>query len=831
MSTITATWSAAGAVSITLAVVYGIAWVLQRRSVAYLLFAFTALAAAGNAFSELSLMRADSVEAYGRMIRLEVFFAGGQLIGLTWFIHVFLGTTRRWLAVAITVSWAVLLLVNYLSPSGLVYREIVALDTTSLWGERVVRATGPANPWNLPANALPLVIIAFVIDGVMRLGPSGDRMRLLTVSGAIVAFLVLGGVHSILVDYGILPGPYLVSFFYLAIVLAMSYELGSDIIRSTELAKEVEANDRRWRSLLENVKLLAVGIDREGRIGYVNPHFSEVSGFRPEEIVGKSITALVPESERKELLAQYQQAISGEIPTYRERSLLRRDGAKREIGWSNVLLHDPEGRATGILSLGADITERQRAERELQREKEQMNMILSSMNTGLALIDADFTVTWVNQTLRDLLPWGDPVGRKCFSFAENRDAPCEGCQAEDAFADGRLHERDLFNAVGNRWFNVVAIPIKNERGEVVKVLESNTDITARKTAEVELTRAFEEIRSLKDRLEGENVYLREELEGERTFREIVGKSNAIRYVFSRVMDVARTEAVVLVQGETGVGKELVARAIHDSSRRAGHAFIKVNCAALPFHLIESELFGHERGAFTGAERQRIGRFELAHKGTLFLDEIGELPLDLQVKLLHVLEDGTYQRVGGTRVLKADVRVIAVTNRNLQEEIEAGRFRADLFYRLNVFPLTVPPLRARREDIPLLVGHFVREISGRMGKQIDQVPQNVMARLVAYDWPGNVRELRNVLERAVITSEGNILRVREGIPSDTPAQPPTGQTPEAYVPFEEMERSYVVRVLESVDWRISGSKGAARILGMNPSTLRSRIKKLSIRKKA
>ena len=830
MSSVTAAWSAAGAVSITLALVYGMAWILQRRSVAYLLFSLTALAAAGNAYSELSLMLAGSIEAYGMAMKQEVFFAGILLIGLTWFVHVSFGTTRRWLAVAITFSWIALLVVNHLSPTGLVYREIVSLHADTLWDERIVYATGKANPWNLPANVLPFAIIAFVIDGAFRLGSSNHRRRALAIGGAIVLFLLAGGLHATLVDRGIVEGPYLVSFFYLAIVLAMSYELGNDIIRSSALAEEVEANERRWRSLLENVKLLAIGVDREGRIDYVNPHFSEVTGFPAKEIIGKSIAEFVPGSEQEDILGQYQQALAGEIPDHRERSLIKKDGSKRQIAWSNVLLHDPQGRATGTLSLGADITERRQAEQELQREKEQMNVILSSMNTGLALIDPDFTVAWVNQTLRDLLPWGDPVGRKCFSFAENKEAPCDGCQAEQVFADGRIHERDLFNAVGGRWFNVVAIPIRDENGKVVQVLESNTDITDRKRAEEELARALEEIQALKDRLEGENIYLREEIQEEHAFREIVGKGNAIHYVLSRVKDVAGTDSVVLVQGETGVGKELVARAIHASSRRADHPFIKVNCAALPPTLIESELFGHERGAFTGAERQRLGRFELAHGGTLLLDEVGELPLDLQVKLLHVLEDGTFQRVGGTRTLTADVRVIAVTNRNLQDAVADGHFRADLFYRLNVFPLTVPPLRNRREDIPLLVNHFVGQIAGRMGKTIDQVPPDVMERLVAYDWPGNVREIRNVLERAVITSEGNVLRMREAILLDTPSPPTPGGMPDGLVPFEAMERRYILQVLESTGWRISGPNGAAKILEMNPSTLRSRISKLGINKR-
>jgi chemotaxis protein methyltransferase CheR len=290
--------------------------------------------------------------------------------------------------------------------------------------------------------------------------------------------------------------------------------------------------------------------------------------------------------------------------------------------------------------------------------------------------------------------------------------------------------------------------------------------------------------------------------------------------------VAETDATVLIQGETGVGKELIARAIHQSSRRSGKTFVKLNCAALPTNLVESELFGHEKGAFTGADRIRKGRFELADGGSLLLDEISELPLEIQAKLLRVLQEGQFERVGGSHTLSVDVRIIATTNRKLKDEIVEGRFRSDLYYRLNVYPITVPPLRNRLEDIPLLVQYFVTQITSDIGKKIDQVPSYVMTRLQQYDWPGNVRELRNVLEQAVIHSPKNILQLPKGFAAypfaGTSANPATGIDS-----LESVEKHHILKVLEATGWRISGPKGAAKILQINPSTLRFRIKKLKI----
>ncbi|MEX2493560.1 MAG: sigma 54-interacting transcriptional regulator [Nitrospirales bacterium] len=338
--------------------------------------------------------------------------------------------------------------------------------------------------------------------------------------------------------------------------------------------------------------------------------------------------------------------------------------------------------------------------------------------------------------------------------------------------------------------------------------------------------AYEEIKSLKDQLARENTYLREEINLQCNFEEIIGADRSLHNVAKSVDKVARTDASVLITGETGTGKELFARAIHQCSQRCHRPLIKVNCAALPAGLVESELFGHEKGAFTGALQRKIGRFELAHQGTIFLDEIGDIPPETQVKLLRVLQEHECQRVGGTETIRVNVRVIAATNRDLGAAIAQQTFRADLFYRLNVFPISIPPLRERQEDIPLLAQYFIDKYAQLTGKPVDRIHPATLERLVEYAWPGNVRELENVIERGVILAEGPILHIEEnwlGI-----ALPEAGIAKE-WVPFEEMERTYLCKVLQKTKWVIGGKKGAAEILNMHPNTLRSRLAKLSIKK--
>ena len=335
--------------------------------------------------------------------------------------------------------------------------------------------------------------------------------------------------------------------------------------------------------------------------------------------------------------------------------------------------------------------------------------------------------------------------------------------------------------------------------------------------------ALVEIKTLKDQLEAERAYLQEEIKLVYNYENIVGKSDAINYVFYKVEQIAGSDTNVLILGETGTGKELVARAVHSTSPRKNRALIKMNCAALPSHLIESELFGHEKGAFTGAQSRRLGRFEIANNATLFLDEIGELPLELQPKLLRVIDDGEFERLGSSETRKIDVRIIAATNRNLEEEVNKGEFREDLWYRLNVFPITMPPLRDRIDDIPLLVNFYVDRISKRLGKAIGKIPSNVMDALLQYHWPGNVRELENVLERAVINSSGPKLRLVDEL------KKPHKDTTTADKTLKNVEREYIIRVLEQVQWKVSGKGSAAEILGLDRSTLRARMRKLNIRK--
>jgi formate hydrogenlyase transcriptional activator len=342
---------------------------------------------------------------------------------------------------------------------------------------------------------------------------------------------------------------------------------------------------------------------------------------------------------------------------------------------------------------------------------------------------------------------------------------------------------------------------------------------------VENMQAYEEIAGLKVRLEQEKIYLQEEIKAEHNFGHIVGQSPAIGRVLKTVETVAPTDATVLLLGETGTGKELIARALHDLSPRKDRALVRVNCAALPAGLIESELFGHEKGAFTGALARKIGRFELADGGSIFLDEIGDLQPDLQAKLLRVLQEGEFERVGSTSTLKVDVRVIAATHRDLEKASQEGTFRPDLYYRLSVFPISIPPLRERKEDIPLLVKHFVMRHGAKLGKRVETIPEKTMNALLDYSWPGNVRELENVIERAVIVSMGSQLELGEWLP-----KPGITEMGSRIIMLEELERAHIIKTLELTGWRVSGERGAAKLLGLKPTTLDARMKKLGITRK-
>ncbi len=330
-------------------------------------------------------------------------------------------------------------------------------------------------------------------------------------------------------------------------------------------------------------------------------------------------------------------------------------------------------------------------------------------------------------------------------------------------------------------------------------------------------------------LQEQQICLMEGIETNQCFPEIIGRSSELEQTLRLILRVAPTNSTVLILGETGTGKELVARAIHDNSSRKAKSMVKVNCATLPANLIESELFGHERGSFTGAMDRRIGRFELADKSTLFLDEIGEMPLELQVKLLRALQEKEIERIGGRTTIKVDVRIIAATNRNLEEEVEAGRFRADLYYRLNIFPISLPSLRDRREDIPLLATHFIQKLSKKVGTKITKISKYVIDQILGYDWPGNIRELEHAIERSILLSDDNILRQ---IHLPNRRQKETAKSSENGVivkTIEQNEREHIINVLKQCRGRVAGDKGAAEFLGIPPSTLSSKLKRLGIQK--
>jgi formate hydrogenlyase transcriptional activator len=434
---------------------------------------------------------------------------------------------------------------------------------------------------------------------------------------------------------------------------------------------------------------------------------------------------------------------------------------------------------------------------------------------------------------RSFHPWASEKladKHEVVAFSRLDDLPPDANVDKQKYAEWGIRSAlDIPITTGGSAVHVIAInSVKSERvwpEELFPRLqllgEMFVNALERKQARLEIEKRLREIEELKQRLESENIYLREEVRLLGEHADIVGHSAGMKKVLGRAEQVAQTDSTVLLLGETGTGKELLARAIHRMSSRKDRPLVTVNCASLPPTLIESELFGREKGAYTGALTKMVGRFEIADGSTLFLDEIGEIPLELQSKLLRVLEEGTFERLGSTRPLHVNIRIIAGTNRDIEREVKDGRFRPDLFYRLNVFPIVIPPLRERLEDVPLLVRAFVREFQKRMGKEVESVPKKAMQALQSYSWPGNVRELRNLIERAMIVSKGKTLEI------DVPKRAPSEEG--ATGKLEDMERKHIVAVLEKTGWRIGGRAAAAEVLGLKRTTLRAKMEKLGIKR--
>jgi len=468
---------------------------------------------------------------------------------------------------------------------------------------------------------------------------------------------------------------------------------------------------------------------------------------------------------------------------------------------------------------------RKRAETELRASEERYRALVAHAPVAIFELDLRGALVSMNPATHDVLgfPPADPGSNSFAELSSEADRGRIDELVRLAAQGGTVRSELAPRLAPKRVVEVSLIGISGDDGVVRKVMGIAQDITSRREAERALA-------SLKERLQAENVYLQEEIKLTNDFSQILGESSALRAALQRVELVAATDATVLIQGETGTGKELFARAIHDLSPRKTRPLVKVNCAALPATLIESELFGHERGAFTGALTRRVGRFELAHQGSLFLDEIGELPLDLQAKLLRVLQEGEFERVGGTETRSVDVRVIAATNRRLEDAVAEGSFRSDLYYRLNVVPIELPPLRERRGDIPLLSGFFAAKTAQRLGKAIDGVPSAVLEAMERYDWPGNVRELANLVERAVILARGSEIRVEDILPPSAMHKgPPSSGGGPASRPktLGEIEREHIAAAIDAAGGKIDGPGGAAELLGLHANTLRSRMEKHGI----
>jgi PAS domain S-box-containing protein len=473
----------------------------------------------------------------------------------------------------------------------------------------------------------------------------------------------------------------------------------------------------------------------------------------------------------------------------------------------------------------------------LQRHHES---ILQSAGEGIYGLDCNGHTTFANTAAIEMVGWdlSELLGKyqhDIIHHTKTDGSPFDKrvCSIYSAFKDGKVQhvEDEVFWRKDGTSFPVeyISTPIWDENRKLTGAVVSFKDITRRKEAEdnlrrsnVELKSALAEVKELKVRLEQENKYLQQEIKLTHNFEEIISQSKKFKKVLGQVEQVSKTDATVLILGESGTGKELIARAVHNISKRKTRALVKVNCAALPATLIESELFGHEKGAFTGAIARKVGRFELADGGSIFLDEIGEIPIELQPKLLRVLQEGEFERLGNSNTIKVDVRVITATNVNLQEAISKGTFREDLYYRLNVFPITIPSLRERKEDIPLLTRHFLLKYNAQFGRKIDVITENTIKALSSYNWPGNIRELENVIERAVIISPENKLEIGDSIPKTI-----SGASEKDIVTLADNERSHILKTLKNTNWRISGERGAAKILDINRTTLEARMKKLGI----
>lgn len=614
---------------------------------------------------------------------------------------------------------------------------------------------------------------------------------------------------------------------------------GEEQRRGEETLRKQKAHFEKLFALAPEAIVLR---DIENRVLRVNEEFTRLFGYTVDEALGQNIRSLIVPDDRKEECEKLREALKRGEKVNVETIRRRKDGKLLTVSLVAAAV-SVDGDQSEIYGIYRDISGRKHAEERLRRSEAYLAEGQRLSHTGSwARCVSTGDLYWSRESFR--IFGLDPEGPSpTFETLLRRIHPEDQGLVRGTLENSEIRRSDFeidyritMDEGSVRHLHVLGHPVINASGEVTEFVGTHMDVTAQVESQAALKRAMEEIKQLRDQLYQENIALREEIDETSMFEEIIGKSDVLRRVLAQVETVATTDSTVLIYGETGTGKELIARAIHDLSERAERAFVKLNCAAIPTGLLESELFGHEKGAFTGAVAQRVGRFELANQGTVFLDEIGEIPLELQPKLLRVLQEREFERLGSSRTLKTDARLIAATNSDLSAMVESGKFRSDLFYRLDVFPIHLPPLRDRKEDIPLLVRHFVQHFARRLKKNVDFIPPATMTALGEYHWPGNIRELQNVIERAVIISTGSVLNVSTA--DLKPRNHPSGgheKNGELHIAdprnarrsVDERERQQILGVLEQTHWTVAGPNGAASRLGMKRSTLQYRMRRLGI----
>ncbi len=604
------------------------------------------------------------------------------------------------------------------------------------------------------------------------------------------------------------------------------YGTNTDLEERKRAEDSLRSNEQSLRLIVDSIPGFVSIMNAAGKVELQNRQILDYTGKSAEEMKNWDTSDAIHPDDLPRVIDAWRRAIETGEPIELEHRSRGVDGVYRWFHARGRPQRDTEGRIVRWYNLVTDIDERKRAEGELGKAFEkiakseaELRTIIDAIPQLIVALGADGKLVSANQAILEYtgLAKEDVKSERFGEVFHSGDSERLREQREAAISRGVpfAYERRVRRKDGHfRWFLVQYNPLRDDRGAVIRWYATGTDIDDRKQAE--------------ERTRQENVALREQIDQVLMFDEIVGSSPALKTVLSSIVKVAPTDSTVLITGETGTGKELIARAIHKGSQRAGQAFITVNCASIPSSLIASELFGHEKGAFTGALQRRQGRFELAHSGTIFLDEIGELPWETQIALLRVLQERQFERVGGTRVIPIDVRIIAATNRDLTAAIASGTFRADLFYRLNVFPIQVPPLRNRTEDIPMLVEYFVKRYAEKARKQINKIDKNTLKLCESYPWPGNIRELQNIVERSVILCSGDTLWVDPAwLSSQEPSQP------EILGPLTEIlrgqEKEMIEAALAESNGKVAGPDGAAAKLGIPRSTLDGKIKQLKIKK--